>query len=104
MGNKSDFWLWGEWHAVKQAPLLFGISVLTLSLLIGGVLYGHFHTNLELRADRIVSLREENDRLRNEIKRLVKLNAIQDTPSKEPPDTNKECPDFCQSSPHTQRM
>lgn len=101
---RNSKWWQIEWHVVSQAPLSFAISLLTLSLLIGGVQYGLYHSNLELKTDRIAFLREENDRLRNEIKRLVKLNALQEAPVKELPDTNKACPDACQSSTQTQRM
>jgi hypothetical protein len=97
-------WWQVEWQVVSQAPLSFGISLFTLSLLIGGVQYGLYHSNLELKTDRVASLREENDRLRNEIRRLVKLNALEESPLKEPPDTNKECPDACESPAQTQRM
>ncbi len=101
---RNERWWQVEWQVVLQAPLSFGISLLTLSLLIGGVQYGLYHSNLALKTDRIASLREENDRLRHEIKRLVKLNALQEAPLKEIPDTNKKCPEACQSSVQTQRM
>lgn len=101
---RNDRWWQIEWQVVSQAPLSFGISLLTLSLLIGGVQYGLYHSNLKQKTDRIASLREENDRLKYEIKRLVKLNALQEAPLKEPPDKNKECPEACQSSIQTHRM
>lgn len=78
-----------EWQVVKQAPVSFGIAVLTGCLLIGGALYWHFHTKLELQTDKIAFLREENDRLRNEIQRLVRMNTLQNAPLKEIPDTGK---------------
>ena len=101
---RNDRWWQIEWQVASQAPLSFGLSLLILSLLIGGVQYGLYHSNLELKTDRIASLREENDRLRDEIKRLVKLNSLQEVPSKENPDTNKACPQACQSSVQTQRL
>ena len=87
---KNNRWWEVEWQVVLQAPLSFGISLLTLSLLIGGVQYGLYHSNLELKTEKIASLREENDRLRNEINRLVKINALQEAPLGKTPETNKE--------------
>jgi hypothetical protein len=87
--NGADSRLRVEWQVVKQAPVSFGIALLMLSFLIGGGLYWHFHTKLELKTDKIAFLREENDRLRNEIKRLVKINTLQGAPLEEIPDTKK---------------
>lgn len=101
---RNDRWWQIEWQVVSQAPLSFGISLLVLAVLIGGVQYGLYHSNLELKTERIASLREENDRLRHEINRLVKLNALQEAPLKEIPDTNKECPDACQAAVQSHRM
>lgn len=87
--NGSGSKLGVEWQVVKQTPVSFGLALLTGCLFIGGALYWHFHTKLELQADKIAFLREENDRLRNEIQRLVKLNTLQNAPLKEIPDTKK---------------
>ena len=87
--NRSDSKLRVEWQVVKHAPVSFGIVLLTACLLIGGGFYWHFHTKLDLQTDKIAFLTEENDRLRNEIKRLVKINTLQETALKEIPDTKK---------------
>ena len=81
MGNNgSDSKLRLEWQVLRQAPVSFGIALLAICLPIGGGLYWHFHSKLELQSDKIAFLREENDRLRNEIQRLVKLNTLQNAP------------------------
>lgn len=81
-----------EWQVVMQAPLSFGFCVVILSLLIGAGLYWKFHTNLELKTDKIAFLREENDRLRHEITRMVEANALRDAPLHETPNPNKKNP------------
>ncbi|UVT17310.1 MAG: hypothetical protein H8K04_07145 [Nitrospira sp.] len=87
--NESDSKLRVEWQVVKHAPASFGITLLTVCSLIGGGLYWHFHAKLVLQTDKIAFLREENDRLRNEIERLVKINTLQGAALKEIPDTKK---------------
>jgi hypothetical protein len=100
MSNRSSSRLRVEWQVVTHAPVSFGIALLTVSLLIGGGLYWHFHTKLILQTDKIVSQREENDRLRHEITRLVKTNALNDAPLNETPDPKKDRPDPCRAPIH----
>lgn len=98
--NGSNPWWRVEWQVLTQAPLSFGFCVVILSLLIGAGFYWKFHTNLELKADKIAFLREENDRLRHEITRMVEANVLRDAPLHEAPDPNKKSPDACRSSLH----
>jgi len=100
MSNRSSSRLRVEWQVVTQAPVSFGIAVLTVCLLIGGGLYWHFHTKLILQADKIASQREANDRLRHEITRMVKMNALNDAPLNESSDPKKDRPDPCRAPLH----
>ncbi len=89
-----------EWQVVTHAPVSFGIALLTVCLLIGGGLYWHFHAKLILQTEKIASQREANDRLRHEITRMVKMNALNDAPLNENSDPKKDRPDPCRAPLH----